>query len=380
MSAPGNSILIIALIALFVACCGYAAGRIHQRRQTGEDRKAAYQDGYEKGSHSVFSLAARVIVPRRPVRAAAPVKPESEARDETTLLPQLSGSSAPAPVTALRSSLPLAAQSSSPATGRPSPPNPRPLDQAASRSAAQAYAQAASELPSRTERPSPRSFPHMSSQASTQPAPSASAQPASAQPAPAQQAPAQQAPSMSAQSTPEPAPRPSAQPAPQLSPPPPQQPPMPMPSQPPAARPVSGAGVSQMGFPVPPPPPNGTVPEPPAVGGVRFQRFPDPRTGKETTVLPDMSKRPEEPSGGDSVPAPRRAPGHRAVDDEEDTIVSPAEPTTATTASSSGRHTVPDELVKAATYRLPPDRVFRAKVRDTTDEPTTKLVPKPRQS
>jgi len=40
--------------------------------------------------------------------------------------------------------------------------------------------------------------------------------------------------------------------------------------------------------------------------------------------------------------------------------------------------------VKAATYRLPPDRVFRAKVPGATttppDEPTTKLVPKPRQS
>jgi hypothetical protein len=44
---------------------------------------------------------------------------------------------------------------------------------------------------------------------------------------------------------------------------------------------------------------------------------------------------------------------------------------------------VPDELVQAATYRLPPDRVFRAKVRDSAnppDDPTTKLVPKPRQS
>src|SRR5689334_15316584 len=97
MSAPGNSILIIALLALFVACCGYAAGRIHQRRHTGEDRKAAYRDGYESGSHSVFSLAARVIVPRRPVRAAAPVTPASGAHDETTLLPQLPPPAPPAP-------------------------------------------------------------------------------------------------------------------------------------------------------------------------------------------------------------------------------------------------------------------------------------------
>jgi hypothetical protein len=51
-------------------------------------------------------------------------------------------------------------------------------------------------------------------------------------------------------------------------------------------------------------------------------------------------------------------------------------------APTAGRHTVPDELVQASTYRLPPDRVFRAKVRDATlpDEPTARLVPKPRNS
>jgi hypothetical protein len=149
-----------------------------------------------------------------------------------------------------------------------------------------------------------------------------------------------------------------------------------------------------MGFPVPPPPPNGTVPEPSAVGGVRFQRFPDPRTGGETTVLPDMSDRaaraahPAEDattSETDSVPAPRRAPGHRAPDEEDTVSPPPADspPAGGPDATSSGRHTVPEELVKATTYRLPPDRVFRAKVRETAttpDEPTTKLVPKPRQS
>jgi hypothetical protein len=239
MNAPGNSILIIALLAVFVACCGYAAGRIHQRRQTGGDREAAYRDGYEKGSNSVFRLAARVIVPRRAVRAAAPVKPESAAGDETTLLPQVS----------------------SPAKN-------------------------------------------------------------------------------------EPAKAPEAE-------------------------------VADLGFPLPPPPPEGTVPEPPAVGGVRFQRFPDPRTGGETTVLPDLRDQAARPEAADSVPEPRRAPGHRAPEGEEDTVDASAE------VSTPGRHTVPEELVQAATYRLPPDRVFRAKVRDTpatADEPTTKLVPKPRQS
>jgi hypothetical protein len=43
--------------------------------------------------------------------------------------------------------------------------------------------------------------------------------------------------------------------------------------------------------------------------------------------------------------------------------------------------------VRAATYRLPPDRVFRAKVRDTAEPPDSpddpksrRPVPKPRQS
>jgi hypothetical protein len=242
MSAPGNTILIIALLAVFVACCGYAAGRIHQRRQARPDRDAAYRDGYEKGSHSVFSLAARVIVPRRPVRAAAPVKPESEAGDETTLLPNVSSKSAPKKSKAVQSK------------------------------------------------------------------------------------------------------------------------------------------VAQLGFPVPPPPPEGTVPEPAAVGGVRFQRFPDPRTGKETTVLPDLSDIKARPA--DAVPSPRRSAGHRAP--EAEVPASAPEPAEGEPdAASSGRHTVPDELVKASTYRLPPDRVFRAKVPDGTtppDDSTTKLVPKPRES
>jgi hypothetical protein len=56
---------------------------------------------------------------------------------------------------------------------------------------------------------------------------------------------------------------------------------------------------------------------------------------------------------------------------------------------ATGRHTVPEELVRAATYRLAPDRVARAKVREVlagelTDDPTSRLadgaVPKPRTS
>jgi hypothetical protein len=267
MNAPGNTILIIALLAAFVACCGYAAGRVHQRRQAGDDREAAYRDGYEKGSRNVFRLAARVIVPGRPVRAAVPVKPESAAGEETTLLPPVSSPRKPAP----------------------SPKKPVPS--------------------AKNSAPSPMGKD--------------------------EEAPAEE--------------------------------------------------MTELGFPLPPPPPEGTVPEPPAVGGVRFQRFPDPRTGGETTVLPDLrdlaAARPEKADRtADSVPEPRRAPGHRAPEGEEEhTVDSSAE-----LSSAGGRHTVPEELVKAATYRLPPDRVFRAKVPGATttppDEATTKLVPKPRQS
>lgn len=252
--------------------------------------------------------------------------------------------------------------------------------------------------------------------------------------------------------------------------------------------------MAELGFPVPPPPPNGTLPEPAAVGGVRYQRFPDPRSGGETTLLPEIRDltgdtdaakghrlprptRPTSPAPGlsfapgshaggrltpDATPTDamgssgvdpanpelgarfeageripesssglhqvggraqessgglrhlnavtagdatdlaaadasglaarpergggrrnlRGAPGHRAPDDDSDTVG--ADQLSGDDAvSSSGRHTVPDELVRASTYRLPPDRVFRAKVRDNNtppDDPTTRLVPKPRQS
>ena len=74
MTAPGNSAVLLTLLALFAASCGYAAGRLHQRYQTERDREEAYRDGYDTATRSVFSLAARVIAPRRAVRASAPVR------------------------------------------------------------------------------------------------------------------------------------------------------------------------------------------------------------------------------------------------------------------------------------------------------------------
>jgi hypothetical protein len=101
-----------------------------------------------------------------------------------------------------------------------------------------------------------------------------------------------------------------------------------------------------LGFPLPEPPPPNTLPEPAAVGGVNFQPFRDPR-----------------PADGSGPVLGRRE--------------------AAASSSGGGKHTVPDELVRAATYRLPADRVFRAKVPNSTPLPehtTTHLsVPKPRR-
>jgi len=65
MDLLGNSTLLMILLAALIAGTGYAAGRAHQRYRTGRDRDAAYRDGYDTASRSVFSLAARLIGPRR---------------------------------------------------------------------------------------------------------------------------------------------------------------------------------------------------------------------------------------------------------------------------------------------------------------------------
>jgi len=75
MTAPGNNALLITLLAGFTACAGYAAGRLHQWYRTGLDRDEAYRDGYDTATRSVFSLAARLIGPRRAARGTAAVTP-----------------------------------------------------------------------------------------------------------------------------------------------------------------------------------------------------------------------------------------------------------------------------------------------------------------
>jgi hypothetical protein len=206
MTAPGDSVLLLALLAVFVACTGYAAGRLHQRYQTSQERQDAYQDGYESGSSSVFSTAVRMLGPRRPVRASAPVQPEPVA--------------------------------------------------------------------------------------------------------------------------------------------------------------------DELGFPAPAPPPPYAVTEPGAVGGLTYRPFPDPRPADGTA-----------PALGE---APTRPHGRPRLIDRSALALGETSSADAENISAEGRHTVPDELVQAKTYRLPPDRVFRARVRDgkrLPEEPTTPLsVPRPRQS
>jgi hypothetical protein len=83
MTAP-NHALLVTLLAVFTSCVGYAVGRLHQWYRTGLDRDEAYRDGYETGTRSVFSTAARLIAPRRAARGTAPVSsatpPTSPAR------------------------------------------------------------------------------------------------------------------------------------------------------------------------------------------------------------------------------------------------------------------------------------------------------------
>ncbi|BCY14082.1 hypothetical protein [Actinoplanes sp. L3-i22] len=105
MSAPGNSVILLVLLSVFVGCIGYALGRMHERRMGGEEREEAYRDGYDHAARSVFSLAARVAGPRRrgAVRASvvvgegAPRTGDSVPEPEATVVPE-PAPPAPAPV------------------------------------------------------------------------------------------------------------------------------------------------------------------------------------------------------------------------------------------------------------------------------------------
>jgi hypothetical protein len=91
MTAPGNSVVLILLLAAFLACTGYAGGRLHQWYRMGQERDEAYRDGYDTATRTVFSMAARIISPRRTdrsaIRASAAVVIPASAVVETATSP-----------------------------------------------------------------------------------------------------------------------------------------------------------------------------------------------------------------------------------------------------------------------------------------------------
>jgi hypothetical protein len=52
--------LLYALLAVFAACTGYAAGRLHQWHRLDADREEAYREGYDDAARRTFTMAARV--------------------------------------------------------------------------------------------------------------------------------------------------------------------------------------------------------------------------------------------------------------------------------------------------------------------------------
>lgn len=460
MTAPGDSVLIFILLALFVASAAYAAGRLHQRHQFRQDREEAYRDGYETASDRVFSLAVRAVTPRRTPRGTAAVhtSPAKPAGPPTPRSPL------PAPATP-----PLTAGTTLPpsSAGTTLPPSTarHHFAHAAGQDAVLGVAQPAAAAgstatcsrPARGADPG-RAVRHQGVAVTRNSAPLPAAVADVAQTPTAGNAGA-------AGMTPEHPPtavRSSLSMNPMLR-------DKPLVRRRPDQRRSWEPARSKptCGFPVPLPLPGNTVAEPAAVGGVTYQPFPDPRPADGSG--PVLGRRPPEaiPSGTPApsnqtppagnqrarfgsafpsippAPAPEHLPavgdGHLALppsrtastqfgpseslspstskpvrpqehntgsagppDSAADVISLARTPTSdhagaapdascpsdgsavePEESSSGGKHTVPDELVKAATYRLPADRIFRARVPGSTplpEEPTTPLsVPKPRR-
>ncbi|NMO53212.1 hypothetical protein HH310_18685 [Actinoplanes sp. TBRC 11911] len=389
MNAPGDSALIVVLLAVFVACAAYAAGRIHQRWQAAQDREEAYRDGYENGTSNVFSTAVRMLGPKRSARGAAPVRTAADRGPSAVQNPN----AVPNP------------NAGSGSNGGPGPnagsgpnagPSPNPNADPGPDEATPTEPSASLEKPDQAKKYEKSDF----SRGVASDAGGAlrggdsdaggglrgGGSDALRRLRGGDSGAGRGLPGGGSD----------------------------------AGRELQGGEASgrragsppALGFPAPQPPPPYAITEPSAVGGVFYQRLRDPRTidgeppvmGERPTMphprteagAPNANldesgeaKRPEviKIREGDE-PVARRRGGHRAKPPEEDTTINQAVATDSEAAdtqpgTSSGRHTVPDELVRATTYRLPPDRIFRAKVKESTplpDEPTTRLpsVPKPR--
>jgi hypothetical protein len=98
MTAAEHDALLITLLAGLTAGTGYAAGRLHQWYRTGVERDEAYRDGYDTATRSVFSLAARLIGPRRSASGNATATPTS-AQPRASVTPPPAGL-APSPLAA----------------------------------------------------------------------------------------------------------------------------------------------------------------------------------------------------------------------------------------------------------------------------------------
>ncbi|MFI5893564.1 hypothetical protein ACIA5D_26010 [Actinoplanes sp. NPDC051513] len=395
MTAPGNSALVFTLLAVFLACSGYAAGRLHQRYQMERDREEAYRDGYDTATRSIFSMAARLVAPRRGGRPGSrPVVDGSLVRSTASSpAPSQASSLGPSPAPEV-TILPAAAISAAAALSDPALSDPAFSDPALSDPA---LSDPALSDPALSD---PALFnPAHSGHAFSEPALS---DPAGSGPGSASVDSPMFWPDLT---TPEPSPGNGSTGSAGLlhrsagaS-------PVPSPRRAPAAPPNDAAS---LGFPVPPRPPSRIVGEPAAYGGVVYRPFPDPRlVGNAETLPADRGSYrvpgPASPRSGSQAsasppPAPQSVspaslpdPASRRPDAEPTPDRLGAGPVSPGRLGagpvSPGRHTVPDELVQAETYRLPPDRVYRAKVPDPADRPalpeesTTRLsVPKPRQS
>ncbi|WP_229069543.1 hypothetical protein [Actinoplanes sp. DH11] len=122
MTAPGDLVILYGLLVGFVACCAYAAGRVHQRRRHNADRAEAYRDGYATGTRSVFSMAARAAGRRRErsgVRAAVPMPSEAAG-----IPPAGPGAALPVPPSERPAAPPAPAAPQAPARSEPASPRP----------------------------------------------------------------------------------------------------------------------------------------------------------------------------------------------------------------------------------------------------------------
>ena len=361
MTAP----LLSTLLAVLFAGLGYVAGRVHQWHRGAWDREEAYRDGYDEATRSTLSMAARLAAPGRSPSADNPAHTD----------PSTSGPAPSAPLSAQgvpggRSALPATRGAAvnldalGVAATRGAPSKPDALGVAATRSAAvssNAQGLASPHVPVGSGAADLVSDSRASVPADVFPAPGSPIGVAASGSTSTESSPAGDAPRVGGgdgSSIDSPGPVQSSV----LS-----LPGMPGPafSAPGASGPgASGPGASGPGALDPalsgPGASGPAVPFAPADAASGPALIPGARSGTGGERGAFFEPVVQEPSAVDEVPVPRL--GRR------------------------GRHYVPDELVRAATYRLSPDRVARAKVPDAlppdddTPEPPHHHVPRPRSS